>query len=107
MQTQNTEYPESVDISAISTDGLTTVDKLNLAAELYDKMLEVLREVLDESPNENKEVYVYEHLQILRSEEHGFMSRDINLQDWISEEERQQREEGGGFDDLDLAELDR
>ena len=63
-------------------------EKANIVREAQEKLNEVIE--LLESVNDSGyyEAYILDHLKIMASREHGFVSRDANLDDWAESFEK-------------------
>lgn len=68
------------------------VEALHEAQEKMRETVELLQWVADATGDRNAEAYIVDHLRILTSEDHGFVSRDLNLDDWIRRVEDTERE---------------
>lgn len=82
-------------------DGMDNVDKLRLAQDLLGLCIELSQSVVDDTDDGNAEAYIVDHLRIMHSEDHGYMSRDLNFDEWIQRVER-----GGEDEDEDYEEED-
>jgi len=58
-------------------------DALEEAQELIFQAIEILEPAL--AGNANAQAYLLDHLKILASNDHGFLSRDLNLSQLIDE----------------------
>jgi hypothetical protein len=72
---------------------VTNVDKIRLAQELLQASIEIMEGVAEETNDGHAKAYMVDQLKILVSENHGFLSRDYNLDKWIEKLERMDEEE--------------
>lgn len=66
----------------------TPIEKVTAAQDILKTVISILQEVVDETGDRNAEAYVVDHLKIIASNDHGFLSRDLNLDKWIERLER-------------------
>lgn len=65
-------------------DNITNkADKIRLAQDLLQASIEIMEEVAEETNDGHAKAYMVDQLKILVSENHGFLSRDYNLDKWI------------------------
>jgi len=77
----------------VEQEKISNVEKVETAQTLILAALDLLREVAKETKDVNSRAYVVDHLAILASGDHGFLTRDKNLDDWIRELKRQGEED--------------
>jgi hypothetical protein len=61
----------------------TNVEKVRCAQSLINAAIQILKEVAKDTNDRNAEAYVVDHLKVLASSNHGFLSGDMNLDKWI------------------------
>jgi len=64
-------------------DNYELIATLEEAQEKMMEALELMGEVYAETGNETAKTYLIDHLTTLTSNNHGFMSRDYNVDNWI------------------------
>lgn len=75
-------------------DNITNkADRIRLAQELLQASIEIMEEVAEETNDGHAKAYMVDQLKILVSENHGFLSRDYNLDKWIEKLEGMDEEE--------------
>lgn len=79
---------EIEDIAANFDPNGTQADKVRVAQDLINTAIEILSDVVRETDDQYAKTYVVDHLAVLAGDDHGFMSRDMNLDDWISRLEK-------------------
>lgn len=85
-------------MSNLTRDELYEIQKrLEKIQRKMQKQVENLEEVIDRLGDENSRAYILDHLKILVSDNHGFLSRDRNLSDMI--EAVQELIDGDEFDE--------
>lgn len=67
---------------------VTNREKLELAQSALRFAIRMLDDVADATRDEHARAYVIDHLKILASADHGFLSRDFNLDEWIEQLEK-------------------
>ena len=67
--------------------GATAEEKIELAQALLQGAIRLMKEVVKDGNGKwaSEEAYIVDHLQIIASSNHGFLSRDQNLDDWLEE----------------------
>ena len=68
------------------------IESLYMAKEHLIEAVEVLRKVANDLNDEHARSYIVTHLRCLVDRDHGYLSRDYTVQDWI--EELEEGEEG-------------
>lgn len=81
-------YPLELDdlqteLGCFDPEEASPVEKVRLAQATLRFVIGLLEEVADETEDENARAYMVDHLKIMASADHGFLSRDFNLDDWI------------------------
>jgi hypothetical protein len=59
------------------------IRKVEMAQAALRYVIELLEEVVEDTDDGNADAYIVDHLKIMASEDHGFLSRDLNLDQWI------------------------
>ena len=65
------------------------VERVRTAQALVQAALTILDQVARETKDRHAGAYLVDHLAILASSNHGFLSRDFTLDDWIEQLEEQ------------------
>lgn len=60
---------------------MTNSEKADIVREAQEKLNEAI-ELLEQVTTPYYEAYILDHLKIMAGRDHGFMSRDSNLDDW-------------------------
>ena len=60
------------------------IEKLETAQEKLNEAIEILEEVANKTDDGYAKAYLIDHLKIMASDSHGFMSRDFNVDKWIN-----------------------
>lgn len=61
----------------------TAINKVEVAQKLLGAVIDLLTDVVKETNDKSAEAYVVDHLKVIASGNHGFLSNDMNLDDWI------------------------
>lgn len=75
------------DLEGFDATEATNREKLELAQSALQFAIGLLEEVADATRDEHARAYMVDHLKILASADHGFLSRDFNLDEWIEQVE--------------------
>jgi hypothetical protein len=94
MASQTKEYSMNVN----KKDYEEAIEKIEEARELLDEAISLLEGAVRLTNDRNAEAYLVDHLKILASSDHGFLSRDLNCDTWI---ERLRDEMGEDEEDED------
>jgi len=70
-------------------------EKVRQAQEKILEAIELLKEVADATNDRYAEEYIIAPLEIVASDNHSWVSRDKNLDDWIREMEERYHENAG------------
>jgi hypothetical protein len=81
-------YPLELDdlkteLGCFDPEDASPIEKVRLAQAALSFVIGLLEDVADETDDENARAYMVDHLKIMASSDHGFLSRDFNLDDWI------------------------
>ena len=63
----------------------TNAEKLALAQTALFFAIHLLKDVADATDDEHARAYLIDHLAIMASADHGFISRDFNIDEWIKQ----------------------
>jgi hypothetical protein len=71
------------------------IENIEEAKDLLREAISLLDEAVRLTDDYNAEAYLVDHLKIMASDEHGFLSRDLNCDTWIErlQEEMEEDEE--------------
>ena len=61
----------------------TAIENIREAQDLLEEAIRLLDEAVRLTSDRNAEAYLVDHLKIMASSGHGFMSRDLNCDTWI------------------------
>ena len=64
---------------------LTNMQKLELAKAALELALALTSEVAEDTEDGHADAYFVDHLAIMASDNHGFCSRDFNIDKWIEQ----------------------
>ena len=81
------------EIDAFDPDEATNVEKVRMAQVALRFAIDLLDEVADGTADGHARAYMTDHLKILAGRDHGFLSRDFNLDEWIEQLERGEGDE--------------
>src|ERR1043165_923632 len=84
------------ELESFEADSADNVERLRLAQAALMFAGGLLKQVADDTGDEHARAYLVDHLQIMTSSDHGFLSRDFNLDKWI-----EQLESAGDDDESD------
>lgn len=69
------------------------IEKIEEAQGLLREAIELLDEAVTLTNDRHAEAYLVDHLKIMASDEHGFLSRDLNCDTWIEQLQEEMRED--------------
>ena len=75
----------AAELNAYDDGKATHVEKIKLAQASLRFAINLMESVAHETKNGHAEAYVIDHLEIITSADHGFVSNDFDLDDWIKE----------------------
>ncbi|GEM_PF-2643898 len=81
------------EIECFDEEKATNVEKLQLAKAAMELAVSLAEEVADATDDDHARAYFVDHLRILSTENHGFISRDFNIDRWIEQLERAEDED--------------
>jgi len=81
------------EIECFDEEKATNVEKLQLAKAALELAVGLAEEVVRDTNDDNADAYFVAHLKILASRDHGYISRDFNIDDWIDRLENGENEE--------------
>lgn len=73
---------------------ISNLEKLELVKELLGICIDTSNDVADDTDDDNARAYFVDPLTIMSTKEHGFMSRDFNIDKWIERLEKGEDDEG-------------
>ena len=71
------------EIDGFDPDEATNQEKLELSKMLLQASIGLMQDVADATSDSHAEAYMIDHLKIKASADHGFMSREFNMDEWI------------------------
>ena len=81
------------EIDGFDPDEATNVEKLQLVKMLLQTAVGLMADVAKATSDTHAETYLVDHLKIMAGSDHGFMSRDFNIDEWIEQVEAAEAEE--------------
>jgi hypothetical protein len=81
------------EIEGFDAEKATNVEKLQIAKAAMELAVDLTAEVADATDDDHAKAYFVDHLKILTTRDHGFLSRDFNIDEWIAQLERSEEEE--------------
>jgi hypothetical protein len=81
------------------------IDNILEAQELLQEAIALLEKAVDLTDDQNADAYLVDHLKIMASDGHGFLSRDLNCDTWIERLEEEMYE-AANEEDEDEEELE-
>lgn len=76
-------------------DPLTCLEQVQLAQDMIVNAIRLLEQVAKKTNDGHANAYVVDHLKIMATSDHGFLSRDYNLDKWKKKLEEDPPEEEG------------
>lgn len=61
------------------------IQQIEEAQEKLNEAINMLEEVANATEDEHARAYIVDHLKIIASNSHGFLSRDYNLDEWMKD----------------------
>jgi len=81
------------ELECYDAEKATNLDKLQLAKAALELVVELAEEVADATDDDNARAYFVDHLKIKASADHGFLSWEFNIDEWIERLENGEDEE--------------
>lgn len=81
-------------------------DQIDAVQEAQEQLLEAiatLKQVAHELKDRHAEAYLIDHLEILASDNHGFVSHDFNISEWLEQLQDEANEERDIEDEIEAA----
>jgi hypothetical protein len=75
-------------LERLDEDTTSKVEKAQTAQLLFQLGYDILKEICDEMKDHNAQAYLLDQLKIHISEDHGFLSRDLNIDKFIERIEK-------------------
>lgn len=59
------------------------IEAVRQAQELLSQAYDLMEDAVRKTNDRNAEAYLLDHLKIMMTEDHGFLSRDLNCDTWV------------------------
>lgn len=76
------------ELECFDAEKATNVDKLQLAKAALELAVSLADQVAKDTNDDHARAYFVDQLTILATRDHGFLSRDFNIDSWIDRLER-------------------
>jgi hypothetical protein len=81
------------ELECFDAEKATNVEKLQMAKAAMELAVDLAAEVADATNDGHAKAYFVDHLRIMATADHGFLSRDFNIDDWIEQLGRSEEKE--------------
>lgn len=83
------------ELEAFEPDKATNREKLELAQQALELAVNLTEEVAKATDDGHAEAYLVDHLKIMARANHGYLSRDFNMDAWLERIDRAEGDEDG------------